>query len=212
MLETNPLSLGTRDVERFLGGFHDIDGDHQSAFAGRLKHLTRGGFPPGITGGPGVPAWYDADRLFQMVTVTALWQHGAMPARAISLVLEAWPRLKQDVLHIWMAIDASERWGKPVEGYLSPAFWRVPVEALRHMARKDRPYSPDKEDTIETLTSEQAHAALDSRDYGLRGSAFIKADQLIRDAVTHLGDTVLPRPGDVALFMNSLIPPPRIEV
>lgn len=199
-------TLGTRDVERFLCGFHDIADDHRSAYAGRLKHLTRGGFPPGIAGGPGVPAWYDADRLFQMLIVTELWQLGVTPARSMALALEAWPRLKADVLRIWLAIEA-ERTGDLERAHVEPIFWRVPAEALRHMARPDRGYSPDSADRIDAMTAEEAHAALDSRSYSIRGIAFIKADQLIRDALRQLGDTVLQYQGNVPLFMQSMTSP-----
>jgi len=198
-------TLGTREVERFLAGFHDIADDHRSAYAGRLKHLTRGGFPPGVTVGAGVAVRYDADMLFQMLVVTELWQHGVSPARAMALVMEAWPRMRSDVLRVWLSVEASNRDGKPAENYVAPIYWRVPVEALRHMARPHRPYSPDTEDRIDSLTRERAHAELDARGYSLRGSSFIKADQLVRDALRQLGDTVLIHPGEVSPFMHGMI-------
>lgn len=205
-------TLGTREVDRFLAGFHDIADDQRSAYAGRLKHLTRGGFPPGVSVGPGVAVRYDADMLFQMLVVTQLWQHGVSPARAIALVTEAWPRLRGDVLRVWLSVEASNRDGKPAKSYVDPIYWRVPVEALRHMARPDRPYSLDSDDRIDTMTTEEAHADLDARGYGLRGSSFIKVDQLIQDALRQLGDTVLPHPGEVGPFMHGMIPLPKVEV
>lgn len=176
-------TLGSREVERFLSGFHDIAPDHLSAYAGRLKHIARQGFPAGVASGRGNPAEYDADQLFQLLLVTQLTQYGVQPGRAMRLVSEAWSRLQGDVLRIWEAIDASQYSGT-LE--LPAIFWRVPVEALRHMALPDRPYSPDAEDRLDTMDAEQAHAALDRRDYGIQRHAFIAADQMVEDALTQL--------------------------
>jgi len=163
MLDTLFKTLGTREVDRFLAGFHDIADDHRSAYAGRLKHLTRGGFPPGVSVGPGVAVRYDADMLFQMLVVTQLWQHGVSPARAIALVTEAWPRLRGDVLRVWLSVEASNRDGKPAKSYVDPIYWRVPVEALRHMARPDRPYSLDLDDRIDTMTTGRSRSLASAR-------------------------------------------------
>lgn len=202
-------TLGTREVERFLSGFHDIADAQHSAYAGRLKHLSRGGFPAGISAGPGIPAQYDADQFFQMVVVTELWQFGVPPARAIALVSEAWPRLREDVLRVWLAVDASEHSGKPAD--IQPVFWRVPVEALRHMARPGRPYSPDSADTLDVMTFEGTDAMMKRDGYDVRRHAFIVAHQLIQDALTQLGYQ-LGGPYALAAFMQRMIPAPTVQV
>lgn len=203
-----PDALGSRDVERFLAGFHDIAADHRSAYAGRLKHITRRGFPEGVASGRGTPAEYGADQLFQLMTAMELTQFGVMPLRAIALVSEAWPRLRGAVLDLWHVVEAASQ-GIAIE---RPAiFWRVPVEALRHMARPDRGYSPDAEDRLDTMTAEEARAALEERGYGLRRYAFIVADQMIHDALTQLGHQ-LGGHDPLAAFMQRMISPPTIPV
>jgi hypothetical protein len=193
-------NLGSRDVERFLSAFHDIADDQESAYAGRLKHISRQGFPAGVGAGRGTPARYDADQFFQMLTVTELTQFGVRPARAIKLVSEAWPRLRDAVLQVWLAVDASQRSGTTE---LPSIFWRVPVEALHHMARPDRPYSPDAAATLDTITADEANAALKRRGYNVRRHAFIVADQMIHDALTQLGYQ-LGGHAALAVFMGSM--------
>jgi hypothetical protein len=205
-------TLGTREIERFLSGFHDIADDQRSAYAGRLKHLNRQGFPAGISAGPGIPAQYDADQFFQMLVVTELWQFGVPPARAVALVSEAWPRLREDVLRVWLAFDASHRNGKPVADYVDPIFWRVPVEALRHMARPDRPYSPDSADTLDVMTFEGTDAMMKRDGYDVRRHAFIVAHQLVEDALTQLRWTIFNGHDGLAAFMQRMIPAPSIQV
>jgi hypothetical protein len=201
-------TLGSRKVEHFLVEFHDIAPGHLGAYAGRLKHLTRQGFPVGVGAGRGTPAEYDADQLFQLVTAMELTQFGVMPLRAIRLVSDAWPRLRDAVLQVWLVVDAASR-GIVIE---RPAiFWRVEVEALRHMARPDRPYSPDTEDTLDAMTADEAHAALNQRGYGIRRHAFIAADQMIHDALTQLGHQ-LGGPGPLAAFMQRMIPAPIVQI
>lgn len=197
-------TIGSRDLERFLSEFHDIAPDHRSAYAGRLKHIARQGFPQGVAAGRGTPAEYDADQLFQMVTVMELAQLGVMPARAIRLVSEAWPRVRGAVLQVWLAIDSSQQSGTLK---LPTVFWRVPVEALRHMARPDRSYSPDETDRLEAMSAHEAYTALAERGYNIRRHAFIVADQVIRDALIQLGHQ-LGGHAQLAAFMQSIIPAP----
>jgi hypothetical protein len=203
-MKAETKTLGTREIERFLFGFHDIADDQQSAYAGRLKHLTRGGFPPGVSVGPGVPARYNAEMFFKMVVVTELWQFGVPPARAIRLVSEAWPRLQRDVLQVWRAIDEAHQ-----KGYLeiSSIFWRVPVEALHHMARRDRIYSPESEDTLTVMTGAGAETSMKEGGYNVRRKAFIVAHQLIHDALTQLSYQ-LGGQGELKAFMSSFIADP----
>ncbi|WP_174278522.1 hypothetical protein [Sphingomonas bacterium] len=201
-------TLGSRKVEHFLAQFHDIAPDHLAAYAGRLKQITRRGFPVGVGAGRGTPAEYDADQLFQLVAAMELTQFGVMPLRAIRLVSEAWPRLRDAVLEVWLVVDAASR-GFVID---RPAiFWRVEVEALRHMARPDRPYSPDTEDTLDAMSADGAHAALDRRGYGNRRHAFIAADQVIHDALTKLG-IELGGHNALAGFMQRVVPAPSIQV
>ena len=204
-------TLGSRDVERFLAEFHDIAPDQQSAYAGRLKHLSRQGFPPGVGAGRGTPAQYDADQFFQMVTVAELGQFGVPPARAIRLVTEAWPRLRETVLQVWLAIDASQRSGMPAE--VEPAFWRVPAEALRDMARRDRGYSPDSSDTLVAMTPDEVDAVMKGGGYNVRRQAFVVAHQLIQDVLQQLRFGHLGMPFDrLAAFMRPMLLPPTVEV
>jgi len=176
-------TLGSRDVERFLSAFHDIADDQQSAYAGRLKHISRQGFPAGVGAGRGTPARYDADQFFQMLTVTELTQFGVLPARAIRLVSEAWHRLRKTVLQGWSVVEAAER------GVLvtpAPIFWSVPAEAQRHRARPDRPYSPDESDILRAMTANEVQEALTESGYNVRRLAFIAAHQVIADAFQQL--------------------------
>lgn len=195
-------TLGSRDVELFLSAFHDIADDQMSAYAGRLKHVARQGFPPGVGAGRGKPARYDADQFFQFLTVAELAQFGVTPARAIQLVSEAWSRLRTDVLNIWTSLADAEH-GKIVE---TPSiFWSVPAQAQRHCARANMPYSLDADDVLRPVTVDQVQDALISGRYNVRRHAFIAAHQLVEDALSNLrfGHLSWP-PEHIAAFMHGL--------
>lgn len=203
-------TLGSRDVERFLSSFHDIADDQLSAYAGRLKHISRQGFPPGVGAGRGTPARYDADQFFQMLAVTELAQFGVLPARAIQLVSEAWPRLRKTVLAVWASVNAAEQ-GKLVN--VPPIFWSVPAQAQRRLAQPDLPYSPDADDVMRVMTANEVQEALAEGGYNVRRHAFIAAHQLIADAFQQIKFGHLSWPPErIAAFMQSMIAPSPVEV
>jgi len=205
-------TLGSRDVGRFLSEFHDIAPAEQSAYAGRLKHISRQGFPTGVGTGRGNPARYDADQLFQMLTVTELGQFGVQPARAIKLVSESWPRLRKTVLQVWSSVEAADR-GELVK--VPSIFWSVPAEAQRHRARPDRAYSPDEADVIRAMTANEVQETLaEEGRYNIRRLAFIAAHQVVADAFQLLKFGHLNWPHErIASFMLSMTPasPPNVE-
>ena len=204
-------TLGSRDMERFLSEFHDIAPDEQSAYAGRLKHISRQGFPPGVGMGKGNPARYDANQFFQMVAITELAQFGVRPARAIKLLSKAWPHLRGAVLQVWASVDAAERGvALPVE----PIFWNVPAEAQRDRTRPDRPYSPDAADVIRAMTADEAQKLLTEHSgYNIRRFAFIAAHQVIEDAFRNLkyGHLLWPH-ARIAAFVHTMIAVPAVDV
>lgn len=61
---------------------HNVADDKRSAFAGRLKHLQRMGFPPGVNTGRGRPAKYEPSQLFFLAVIFELNQFGVGPEKA----------------------------------------------------------------------------------------------------------------------------------
>ncbi|MBC7496843.1 MAG: hypothetical protein H7243_06740 [Sphingomonadaceae bacterium] len=197
-------------MERFLIEFHEIAPDEKSAFAGRLKHITRQGFPPGVGMGRGNPARYDANQFFQMVAITELAQLGVRPARAIKLLSKAWPHLRGAVLQVWASVDAADR---GVTLKVLPIFWNVPAEAQRHRTRPDRPYSPDADDVMRAMTANEAQMLLtDHSGYDIRRFAFIAAHQVIADAFQHLRTGSFLGPHiRIAAFVHTMIAAPVVD-
>jgi hypothetical protein len=126
-------------------------------------------------------------------------------------VNEAWPRLRVTVLQVWLAFDATHRLNRatPIE----PVYWCVPAEAWRDLARPDRGYSPDSEDIVTVMTLEEVNTLMKTSRFNIRRRAFIVAHQLVQDVLErlwwgHLGMV----PDRLAVFMQPLIPPPKVEV
>lgn len=80
------MRYGFADVEDALARFHTISDEKRSAFANRLKHLQRRGFPPGVNTGRGRAADYAPHHVFLLAVALELNQLGAGPEAAIDLI------------------------------------------------------------------------------------------------------------------------------
>ena len=96
------MALRYKQVMQALNAYHSVPPDEASAFAGRVKHLQRLKFPPGVNVGPGAPANYGVDQVMMLVIATDLMRHGLKPTVAIHLVLRGWEHLKP-YLQRWAA-------------------------------------------------------------------------------------------------------------
>jgi len=75
-------------VETVLAHIHDIEIEHRSAFANRIKHMQRLGYPTGINTGRGIAATYKAHHLFLLGLTLELAQVGLATDSAIPLLKE----------------------------------------------------------------------------------------------------------------------------
>lgn len=82
------LRFNFGQVERALALTYNIPDDKRSAFASRLKHLQKLGFPPGINTGRGVAATYNAAHLYLLGLALELSQLGLNPERATRVIAE----------------------------------------------------------------------------------------------------------------------------
>lgn len=73
-------------VEAALAQCHSIADDKRSAFANRLKHLQKNGFPPGTKTGRGVAAEYNIGHVLQLAFVLEFNQLGLLPERSAHTV------------------------------------------------------------------------------------------------------------------------------
>jgi len=69
-----------------LANLHCIADPRRSAFANRLRHLQKMGFPPGINTGRGKAAEYGPEHVFLLGFVLELNQFGMGPERAVNLL------------------------------------------------------------------------------------------------------------------------------
>jgi hypothetical protein len=81
------MRLSFAHVEQVLALAHEIRDDKRAAFAARLKHLQRLGFPPGVNTGRGVAATYDIGHLFLLGLALELNQLGLTPERAADVLM-----------------------------------------------------------------------------------------------------------------------------
>lgn len=80
-------SYSLKDIENALSMVHFVASSRRSAFAGRLKHLQRMGFPPGVNTGRGRPASYGPPELLLLAIVLELNEFGISPERAVQATL-----------------------------------------------------------------------------------------------------------------------------
>jgi hypothetical protein len=96
------LSYGFADVEAALAQVHHIADPKRSAFANRLKHLQRLGFPEGVNTGRGRAATYLPEHVFLIAVALQLNEFGITPERAIKLISNSMGRIADGVMQ---AID-----------------------------------------------------------------------------------------------------------
>ena len=75
-------------VDHVLSKMHNIDSDHRSAFANRLKHLQRLGYPLGTNTGRGRAATYRAQHFFLLGLALELAQLGLATDSAIPIIYD----------------------------------------------------------------------------------------------------------------------------
>ncbi|MFC4594275.1 hypothetical protein [Sphingobium tyrosinilyticum] len=79
-------SFGTLEI--IAAAMHDIAPEHRSAFANRMKHYQRLGFPAGINTGRGRAATYKAEHVFLLCFALEFAQLGLTTENAIPLISE----------------------------------------------------------------------------------------------------------------------------
>lgn len=97
------------EVERTLALAYNIADDKRTAFAARLKHLQKRGFPPGINTGRGRAAVYNVGHLVLLGVALELNQLGLTPERAIKAIGE-------DLHAVAMAVHMAARSDEPRNG------------------------------------------------------------------------------------------------
>lgn len=76
------MAYGFADIEAALARLHFVAPSRRSAFANRLKHLQRLGFPPGVNTGRGRAADYHPEHLVLLALALELITFGYTPERA----------------------------------------------------------------------------------------------------------------------------------
>lgn len=87
-------------VEQALAQHHMIASERRSAFANRIKHLQKQGFPPGTNTGRGRAASYQVQHLFLLGVALELAQFGYTPERSIRLISNNYLPLCEGVVDV----------------------------------------------------------------------------------------------------------------
>lgn len=94
------MAYGFSEVEGALAQMHAISESKRRAFVGRLQHIQKQKFPPGINTGRGRAARYLPHHVFLISMVTQLNELGIPPEKSIKLVLEGQGALAEGVMDI----------------------------------------------------------------------------------------------------------------
>ena len=206
-------SLGSRDVDYFLLGFHGVSPDESDGYIQRLRSIQRLGFPAGLSIGKGHPARYNADQFFQLVAVTELYRCHVPPLQGVKLVENSWSVMKTSILEVWDTVDAGEH-GRLLE--LAPKFWRVPAEGGQRQTRVTRAdetkqssatlsSEPAKTERIEVLSRSQVDDLIDGNDLRAHCHILIDVAKLIGGVFMHLKWQGRPMtPEQIACFMSGM--------
>lgn len=148
MTEVSNLVFASREVEAWLREMHDIDHANESAFYARMRNLLNLGLSADVRSGRGRAAQYSAEDFWKMAIALELLQLDVGPSRVVDLVNRSWSTIRADILEIHRAL---KKWPALHEEYNIPdTVWQIKAESLRTMARKDRGYSRDEDDLIES--------------------------------------------------------------
>lgn len=175
--------LGSRDVDEFLLGFHDVAVGERDGYLQRLRNMTRLGFPVGVSIGKGHPARYTADHFFQLLAATELYRCHIPPKLAVGLVTSSWTAMKASILDVWESVDASEH-GILLE--LPRRFWRVPAEGGQRMIRTEGAGQAPMPERIAVIERSNIDALIDDDDLLTHCHIFIDVSKLIRGIFMHL--------------------------
>ncbi|MCO5794014.1 MAG: hypothetical protein HEQ21_14425 [Blastomonas sp.] len=119
------------ETERALALTHAIADDKRSAFANRLRHLQRLGFPPGVNTGRGKVAAYGVGEVFLLGVALELMQLGLNPERAVDAITD-------DLFAVAMGAGMAAYDGPPTGGFKNPIFYYLDPSALNDLMRPGR--------------------------------------------------------------------------
>jgi hypothetical protein len=106
-------------VEAVMAQLHEIEDSQRTAFASRIKHMQRLGFPEGTRTGKGRPAGYGAQQLYLIGFALELAQLGLATDAAIPLIQDNMETITRAAAE---ALDARFNLGRPpIFIYFDPA-------------------------------------------------------------------------------------------
>ncbi len=117
------------EVERALALVHAIADGKRSAFANRLRHLQRLGFPPGVNTGRGTVATYGVGEVFLLGVALELMQLGLNPERAVQAITD-------DYHAVATGAGMAAYYGPPDGSFKNPVFYYLDPTALNDLMRQ----------------------------------------------------------------------------
>lgn len=125
------LAYGFSEISDALARIHGVSDEKRAAFVGRLQHLQKRKFPPGLNTGRGRAASYESHHLFLLAVMLELNQFGLGPEQGEDLIEEGIGELALGVMRI---TDRS----RPDDD--EPVFCDVPAWHLDGLGKK-KPFS-----------------------------------------------------------------------
>ncbi len=168
------MDLSFAQVENALALTHGIVDEKRSAFASRLKHLQKLGFPPGTNTGRGRAANYRAEHLFLLGVVLELNQLGVSPERAIAVAQAGLPSIARGIRNIIRA-------GPPSGGRSKTFFFAFDPAVLADLMGMDTD-EQRKSISARCIGLKTFRGAIERwGEWGLRRLALVNLSQLIWD-------------------------------
>lgn len=83
------------EVSRLIARLHGIGEERLTALRGRLQHLQKMGFPPGVNTGRGRPAEYGPSQVLMLILILEFMAVGLAPERAVRLLRQRESEVKK---------------------------------------------------------------------------------------------------------------------
>jgi hypothetical protein len=83
------------EVSRLVARLHGVGEERLTALRGRLQHLQKLGFPPGVNTGRGRPAEYGPSQVLMLILILEFMAVGLAPERAVRLLRQRESEVKK---------------------------------------------------------------------------------------------------------------------
>lgn len=200
--EGSLLAFRARDVYAFLAALHDIEQAELPAFKAHIYALVRKGLPITRRPGQGREGRWQPRDVTMLAVALELMEMGISSARAVHLIHTSWAGLSENIVAIgrrWLALHRGEMLSDPEA---PRRYWRIRLEGIGALRRRDRPWAQGAADRVELLSGMDLARNLDAGSIVDWRHLLIDATRFAEFLLRFLRDRGLVAPDDLPRFLD----------